>query len=129
MKNVYPVEISSHLDDILYLPSDIEEQEIDLIYFGHHSCPARVRKNPAAKGKIVLTKNLADALMFTETNTPLHLFVYKNSIHLGPLIGIFSSGFTKIPNKPLGERSDFFSKLLSLNTMTATSICFWGTAY
>ena len=119
MKNVYPVEFTTHTDDSLFYPSDMEElKEIDLIYFGQHSCPAKVRKNPATKGTIVLTKNLAETLKFTETNTPLHLFVYKNSIHLGPLIGIFSSGFTKIPNKPLGERSDFFSKLLSLNTMT-----------
>lgn len=119
MKNVYPVEIATHTDDTLYIPSDMAELTvIDLVYFGQHSCPVKVRKNPAAKGTVVLSKKLADALLFTETITPLHLFVYKNSIHLGPLIGIFSSGFTKILNKPLGERSDFFSKLLSLNTTT-----------
>ncbi len=119
MKKVYPVEITTHKDEILYYPSELDGlKDIDLIYFGQHSCLAQVRKNPDTEERIVLTKNLADALMFTETNTPLHLFVYKNSIHLGPLIGIFSSGFTKIHNKPLGERSDFFSKLLSLNTLT-----------
>ena len=119
MKKVYPIEIITHTEDILFYPSDLEElKEIDLIYFGQHSCPAKVQKNPTTEGKIILTENLAHAIKFTKTNTPLHLFVYKNSIHLGPLIGIFSSGFTKIPNKPLGERSEFFSKLLSLNTMT-----------
>lgn len=119
MKKVYPVEISTHTDPILFYPSELGElKDIELIYFGQHSSLARVEKNPSTSGAIVLTEALADALKFTETDTPLHLFVYKNSLHLGPLIGIFSSGFTKMPNKPLGERSEFFSKLLSLNTMT-----------
>lgn len=119
MKKTYPVEITSQSDPILFYPSDFGElKDIELINFGQHACLARVEKNPSTNESIVLTEGLAHALKFTETNTPLHVFVYKNSIHLGPLIGIFSSGFTKIPNKPLGERSEFFSKLLSLNTMT-----------
>lgn len=119
MKKVYSVEVIPHTDDILFYPAELEElKEIDLIYFGQHSCPTTIKKNVNNKKTIMLTKNLAAALQFSETNTPLHLFIYKNSIHLGPLIGIFSSGFTPIPNKPLGERSDFFSKLLSLNTLT-----------
>lgn len=47
----------------------------------------------------------------------LHLFIYGKSIHIGPLVGIFSSGFTGLSNKPLG-RSEFFAKLLSLSKTT-----------
>ena len=51
MKNVYPVEFTTHTDDSLFYPSDMEElKEIDLIYFGQHSCPAKVRKNPSYEG-------------------------------------------------------------------------------
>jgi hypothetical protein len=36
-------------------------------------------------------------------------------MYIGPLIGIFTSGFTSFPYRPIGERSGFFSKLLSVN--------------
>ncbi len=51
MKKVYPIEIITHTEDILFYPSDLEElKEIDLIYFGQHSCPAKVQKNPTTEG-------------------------------------------------------------------------------
>lgn len=119
MKKVFPVEISNQDQPIFFYPSTLPElKEIDLIYFGRHSCPAMIKQNPATKQAIVLSKSLANSLHFHETNIPLHLFVYEKSIHIGPLVGIFSSGFTKIATKPLGERSDFFAKLLSLNIET-----------
>ncbi|MFJ8257423.1 YheC/YheD family protein [Peribacillus asahii] len=118
MKNVYPVEITKLPNDILFYPSELEFAAIDIVCFGQYSCPAAVKRNPANKQKIVLSESLANSLRFTETNTPLHLFADKNRLHIGPLVGIFSSGFTGFHNKPLGERSHFFSKLLSLNTET-----------
>lgn len=119
MKKIYPVEITDNTQDTFFYPADFQITEgIDLIYFGQHSCPAIVKPNPLTNEKIVLSKNLAQALKYNETNTPLHLFVYKKSIHIGPLVGIFSSGFMKLQKKPLGERTDFFAKLLSLNNET-----------
>ncbi len=119
MKKVYPVEIAKHTNYLLFAPSELPEvKEIDLVYFGQHSCLAKVEQNLSSKETIILSEPLANALKFTETKTPLHLFVHENRIHLGPLVGIFSSGFSKVLDKPLGERSEFFSKLLSLNTMT-----------
>src|SRR6476620_5765211 len=97
MRKKYPMEIISDSDPILFIPTDFGElKDIELIHFGQHACLARVERNPSTSEAIVLTEELAHALKFTKTNIPLHLFVYKNSIHLGPLIGIFSSGFTKI---------------------------------
>ena len=104
---------------MLFAPSELPEvKEIDLVYFGQHSCLAKVEQNLSSKETIILSEPLANALKFSETKIPLHLFVHENRIHLGPLVGIFSSGFSKVLGKPLGERSEFFSKLLSLNTMT-----------
>ena len=60
MKKVYPIEIAKHTDDILFAPSDLAElKEIDLIYFGQHSCPAKVEKTYRQKETIILTENLA----------------------------------------------------------------------
>lgn len=130
MQKVFPIEISNHKDDILFYPATLHElKEIDLVYFGRHSCPAIIKKNPSTKQTIVLSENLANSLCFHETKIPLHLFVYKKGIHIGPLVGIFSSGFTQTSNKPLGERSDFFAKLLSLNTLTGCIPFIFGEQY
>lgn len=119
MRKTYPAEIAAIPGNVLYYPSELGDlAEIELIYFGRHSCPAIVKQNPAVNQTIVLSKSLAESLLFDHTDIPLHLFIYGKSIHIGPLVGIFSSGFTGISNKPLGERSEFFAKLLSLSKTT-----------
>jgi hypothetical protein len=57
-------------------------------------------------------------LKFPKMTAPIHLFSYKNNFHLGPLVGIFSAGFSPFLHKPLGDRTAFFAKLLSLNKAT-----------
>ncbi|CAH0221518.1 Endospore coat-associated protein YheD [Peribacillus sp. Bi96] len=119
MRKTYPAEIAASPGNVLFYPSELGDlAEIELIYFGQHSCPATVKQNPAINQSIVLSESLAESLKFDHTDIPLHLFIYGKSIHIGPLVGIFSSGFTGLSNKPLGERSDFFSKLLSLSKTT-----------
>ncbi|MDM5454935.1 YheC/YheD family protein [Peribacillus simplex] len=119
MRKTYPAEIAAIPGNVLFYPSELGDlAEIELIYFGRHSCPAIVKQNPAINQSIVLSESLAESLIFDQTDIPLHLFIYGKSIHIGPLVGIFSSGFTGISNKPLGERSDFFAKLLSLSRTT-----------
>ncbi|MGE7761174.1 YheC/YheD family protein [Peribacillus sp. NPDC097895] len=119
MRKTYPAEIAAIPGNVLFYPSELGDlAEIELIYFGQHSCPATVKQNPAINQSIVLSESLAESLIFDHTDIPLHLFIYGKSIHIGPLVGIFSSGFTGLSNKPLGERSDFFSKLLSLSKTT-----------
>ncbi len=43
------------------------------------------------------------------------MFVDNQVLSIGPLVGIFTAGFTSDPKQPIGERSTFFSKLLSVN--------------
>ena len=52
MKKVYPVEITTHTDEILYYPSELDGlKDIDLIYFGQHSSLAKVMKGLDTEGK------------------------------------------------------------------------------
>lgn len=116
MRKKYPTKIEQISEETLYYPPELGDlTHIEIIHFGQHSCPASVKPHPEGKPSIVLSEKLAESLKFTETKAPLHLFIYGEGLHLGPLIGIFSAGFTGISNKPLGERSNFFSKLLSLS--------------
>ncbi|WP_110928986.1 YheC/YheD family endospore coat-associated protein [Bacillus massiliglaciei] len=119
MKKFYEAEIAKIPGHICFYPSEMKNVgEIDLINFGQHSCTAIVKRNPSVQQNIVLSEDLAQALHFNENNTPLHLFVHERRLHLGPLVGIFSSGFTGIENKPVGERSGFFANLLALKKTT-----------
>ncbi|AOH53813.1 glutathione synthetase [Peribacillus muralis] len=119
MRKTYPAEVAVIPGNVLFYPSELGDLgETELIYFGQHSCPANVKQNPAINQSIVLSESLAESLKFDPTDIPLHLFIYGKTIHIGPLVGIFSSGFTGLSNKPLGERSQFFSKLLSLSRTT-----------
>lgn len=119
MKRIYSVEISDISDDIFYYPSELTDmQEINTVCFGHSSARALIKRNPSITQSIVISKSLAERLNFPDTETPIHLFIYGKDIHIGPLVGVFSSGFSTIQNKPLGERTSFFSKLLSLNKAT-----------
>lgn len=119
MKKIYPIEIADIPGDFCYYPSELEtDSKIDTICFGQFSSPAEVRANPSVSQTIVLSRSLAGELRFPDTEERIHLFVYEDTIHLGPLVGVFSAGFQPNPAKPLGERSGFFSKLLSLNKAT-----------
>ncbi|MDQ0217631.1 YheC/YheD family protein [Peribacillus cavernae] len=119
MKKVYRVEIADIKDNIFYYPSELGPLEnINNIWYGHRSCSASVKKNPSGSQTAIISKALAESLAFKESNLPMHLFIYQDSIHIGPLVGIFTSGITPFLHKPVGERSGFFSKLLSLNKTT-----------
>ncbi|KMY48994.1 YheC/YheD family protein [Peribacillus loiseleuriae] len=122
MKKIYPCEITDMLGDVFYYPSDlcgvVDFADKEAVCFGHRAHQADIRSNPSIRQTFALSRSLAETLYFPETETSLHVFPYQNSIHIGPLVGIFSAGFGPFLTKPLGERSSFFSKLLSLNKTT-----------
>ncbi|MBM6617777.1 YheC/YheD family protein [Bacillus suaedaesalsae] len=63
--------------------------------------------------------------IISELNLPLHrtlhYFIHHDIFHIGPLIGIFTAGFTDSLLRPIGERSLFFAKLLS--TEKSVGVC------
>ncbi|PLT33765.1 YheC/YheD family protein [Bacillus sp. V5-8f] len=119
MKKTYPVEISNLQENVFFYPKGLSGMEnIDHIWYGQHSCNAIVEENPHDEDKAIMSQILAETIKFNERNIPLHLFTYQDSIHIGPIVGIFTSGIIPNLQKPVGERSHFFAKLLSLNKMT-----------
>ncbi|CAH0344357.1 YheC/YheD family protein [Bacillus sp. CECT 9360] len=120
MKKTYRVEIAELKGDSFYYPSKLGSLgHMKKIWYGHRSISASVKENPSGEQTAIISKSLAESLSFHENKLPLHLFIYKDSIHIGPLVGIFTSGITSILHKPVGERSGFFSRLLSLNKATS----------
>jgi hypothetical protein len=70
---------------------------------------------PHTKGKIILGEDVHRDLSIPCKEMLLHAFVEQDTLFIGPLIGVLTSGFTTYPLRPLGERTSFFAKLLSVN--------------
>ena len=61
---------------------------------------------------------MAEALRIPTVPLKLHLFENNGCLLIGPVVGIFTAGFTPAKNAPLGNRSLYFSKLLSFYKLT-----------
>lgn len=59
----------------------------------------------------------------------IHLFVHEDVLHLGPLIGIFTAGFTNSIVRPIGERTFFFSKLLATEKKVGAYVFLFGASH
>jgi hypothetical protein len=116
MRKRYPIEIQSNIKNTVYYPYELEPLLRDSmrIAFGSLNFEANIKAHPQKKNSIVLSTDLTESLKFPNLKIPLHLFYESGTLYLGPLVGIFTSGFTPFPLRPIGERSIFFSKLLSV---------------
>ena len=104
-------------EKILYRPVSIQqEKEIQSVCLGSAQAKAICRKHPNGRNVAAISTALAKELHLPSHITDIYMFPHENTIILGPLIGIFTSGFTSFKMKPIGERSTFFAKLLSLQS-------------
>ncbi len=76
--------------------------------------------HPDKNDRIAISKKIQEEIQFINFNVPLHAFVEEEVLSIGPLVGIFTAGFTSYPDQPIGERTSFFSKLLSVNRSVGT---------
>ncbi|QPC45970.1 YheC/YheD family protein [Mangrovibacillus cuniculi] len=105
---------------VIYLPATIQESiPVTTVCFGSKSIPCTtVRTNNTS---IKLTEDLWNSLLLPIDLSRIHFSIKDTTLHLGPLVGIFTSGFTPYLLRPIGERSRFFSKLLT--AQKTISVC------
>jgi hypothetical protein len=116
MRKRYLIEISPNDQMIIFCPpSVIEGKKIKEITFGSKTIDAEFLPHPDRNDCIVMSRKIQKALQFPNISMPLHAFLENQTLSIGPLVGIFTAGFTKDRQNPIGERSKFFSKLLSVN--------------
>lgn len=84
------------------------------VTFGTHSAEDVEVKSTGSEGRVIISSELAKRLLLPDLKVPLHLFIEGEEMAIGPLVGIFTSGFTSFPMRPIGERTMFFAKLLSV---------------
>lgn len=126
MKKRYPIEIIDSAENTVYYPEDLQIHGTERIAYGTFSEAATFLPHPKGSKGIAIARELAKKLMLPEFSSPLHLFLHEDTLHLGPLVGIFTSGFTPFPLKPIGERTLFFSKLLSVEKVVGAHAFLFG---
>jgi hypothetical protein len=103
----------------LYVPEDLFRvwvQKRDFpryVSLGKKTLPCKVGPHPLKKNEYLLSEDLWVDLNIPH-NGPITLIQHHDTVHLGPLVAIFTAGFTDHLLRPLGERTMFFSKLMTV---------------
>jgi hypothetical protein len=109
---IYTLKINEKGQKTVWLPSNIPITKQTQVMFGSYSEPCLLISRLDNKNEIAITKDLAKKLKIP-FSSPICVFLDEQSVHLGPLIGIFTAGFKKSTIRPIGKRTFFFAKLLT----------------
>ncbi|MEW4285478.1 YheC/YheD family protein [Priestia koreensis] len=123
MTTLFRLSIFEHEQDMVYLPRGINTLFSHLSFGGNCLCCSF---SNSKKDEISVSSSLATKLLLPQMEK-VHLFFHEETLHIGPLVGIFSAGFTGSLLRPIGGRSLFFAKLLSHVKSTGGSAFLFGT--
>ncbi|MDF1509271.1 YheC/YheD family protein [Robertmurraya sp. DFI.2.37] len=126
MRTHYQIEIAKNAKNLLYIPAEVQGDAIQRVAYGTLAVELHGIAHPKGKNILVISEDIAVKLRLPNLKTPLHLFMHEHTLYLGPLVGIFTSGFTPFPLRPIGERSLFFSKLLSVEKLVGAHAFVFG---
>lgn len=123
MDNVYRIQKEGY-QDIITLPLLFQKHgAINFISFGTTFIPCSTTFSEV--DYLSISEELFQKLQLPfEAHS--HLFVYEETLHIAPLIGIFTAGFTESLLRPIGERSFFFAQFLSTSQNIAYAFVFGG---
>ncbi|MBM7586406.1 hypothetical protein JOC86_002958 [Bacillus pakistanensis] len=117
MRKAYKIDWFEHNEEVIYCPrSIVDECETKLISFGSFQENVVCLPHPNKQNVFALSYSLANRLKIPKFLSKINVFTRENTIYFGPLIGIFTNGFTSFKLSPIGQRSSMFSKLLSVQS-------------
>lgn len=119
MLHTYKVEQFQEEESILYLPSGLKLEEELLphtVILGTRRQRAICKRHPNGRNVLGISSGLAKKLYLPSKVESLSLFCKEDCLYAGVLIGIFTAGFTSFRLSPIGQRSHFFKKLLSVQS-------------
>jgi hypothetical protein len=118
MRKHYLIEVAQNDQLVVFCPpSFLRDKVINRIAFGSKSLEVDFIPHPEQNDRISISKGIQRALLFPDFNISMHVFFDNQSLIIGPLVGIFTAGLTDLSLEPFGERTMFFSQLLSVNKM------------
>lgn len=114
MNNLYTIQTSTRSEPTILLPLEKKEfGAITSVAFGTMILPCEVEYREEMEQEIIIPESVRDLLKLPP-NGKTHLIIHEETLHLGPLVGIFTAGFTDSTLRPIGERSLFFAKFLTV---------------
>ncbi|WLR42803.1 YheC/YheD family protein [Bacillus carboniphilus] len=105
------IHTDSH-DDTILLPKAIN-QNLSSISFGHNKIPCTFVHQENHVNTILLPRHLTEKLNLPISVEKVMIHAHHHHLIIGPLIGIFTAGFTQSMLRPIGERSMVFAKYIT----------------
>ncbi|WAA08732.1 YheC/YheD family protein [Fervidibacillus albus] len=101
----------------LYYPKKLDfDETFDYVGFGSLVSAAEVRPHNRERKTITISSALQHLLHIPNIPLKLHLFPTNQTLFLGPIVGIFTAGFTNFSQLPLGNRSYQFAKFFPVGS-------------
>ena len=116
------VGIHPNSENTVLLPASYKQEGLLYAAFGTSVERCHISFDSSLKKTVLLSENLYKNLRIPYRGKAALLF-HDNTVYIGPLIGIFTAGFTKSALEPVRGRSLFFSKLLTMD-LPAGGYCY-----
>lgn len=103
----------------IFVPTEMFKQFVERVQFptalsfGTKTVQCKVAPHPNQQEEYLLSNDLWEELLIPHEGK-IHLLQKDDTLYIGPLVGIFTAGFTQFHLRPIGERSLLFAKLLSV---------------
>ncbi|RFB18430.1 YheC/YheD family protein [Bacillus sp. HNG] len=124
MRTPLPLKIAQEEQGKVYIPTSIQlKTPIKHILFGTSSCDCEVIQ--VDKQEIKLSEDIFVALKIPYSSTT-QVFIHDDHLYIGPLVGIFTAGFSESMIRPIGERTLFFAKLLAQEKAVGAYVFIFG---
>ncbi|MED4017422.1 YheC/YheD family endospore coat-associated protein [Sutcliffiella cohnii] len=124
MKVLSTLKVSKQLNEkTISVPETFNHKKIDFISFGTITLKVNITYHNGPM--LLISEDVFQHLKIPYENK-IHFFIYENTIHVGPLVGVYTAGFTSSLVRPIGERSLFFSKLLSADRKVGAFMFLFG---
>ena len=108
----------------LSVPASLYKDSLKQAAFGTMTAPCLIQSSE--REEIQISTELMTKLQIPFAHM-MHPIIVNETIHLGPLIGVLSAGFTGSLLRPIGKRSLHLAKLLSTASITGGLPFIFGT--
>ncbi|WP_221568823.1 YheC/YheD family protein [Alkalihalobacillus sp. TS-13] len=132
MLNPQSIPIVEAKEDVIYTPFSLFQQWVmnrsfpSKVMYGQREVPVSMQPHPDRKEQYMLSAALCKKLNLLKDQQH-HIYEWDGTLHIGPVVGIFTAGFTGGTYKPIGERSSMFAKLLSEAIQLGVTAYVFGT--
>nr|WP_304214591.1 YheC/YheD family protein [Fredinandcohnia onubensis] len=124
MRTPLPLKITEQITGTVSIPKTFKlKTPIKRIFFGTSSCECKVVQTD--QQEIKMSQDIFTNLKIPYTSTT-QVIIHEDHLYIGPLVGIFTAGFSESMIRPIGERTLFFAKLLAQEKAVGAYVFIFG---